>query len=349
MMQGSLHRESTSTRRRGRQPIEVVAIGLRLERLFPKRGRAPYTTGERVVVLVITYGFDATANAFNCFLSYPTIAKWSGTSLASVKRALQSHFDGPAPLIARSKPGHTRGHRHACYRFTLVRYPERFAVARDAARFRHREHLDQALRDLQPDRIALQRQRQDFGGTLTEAEYARRLKDLEMAADERAPRAPDSSPRHRHEAEGRTRHRAPSQCDRSPPRHGPRVLVGVKLVARLRPALRAHGLDTACARDGLAAIGERPKRFRMDLKTEVSARIDFSRQPNHKPGGGIMKVVVKITPHDHGKLQTKLADAELHFTGGELDGLKFIGFSIWERRANTAERLFPRAAVPDLR
>jgi hypothetical protein len=28
----------------------------------------------------------------------------------------------------------------------------------------------------------------------------------------------------------------------------------------------------------------------------------------------------------------KLADAELHFSGGELDGLKLIGFSIWERR-----------------
>jgi len=105
-----------------------------------------------------------------------------------------------------------------------------------------------------------------------------------------------------------------------------------RLVARLRPALRAHGLDTACARDGLAAIGERPKTLRMDLKTEVSARIGFSRQPNHKPGGDIMKVVVKITPHDHGNLPTKLADAELHFTGGELDGLKLIGFSIWERR-----------------
>ena len=28
----------------------------------------------------------------------------------------------------------------------------------------------------------------------------------------------------------------------------------------------------------------------------------------------------------------KLADAELHFIDGELDGLKLIGFSIWERR-----------------
>ena len=54
--------------------------------------------------------FDAPAEAFNCFLSYPTIARWAGVSLASVKRALQKHIDGPAPLLARSKPGHTRGY-----------------------------------------------------------------------------------------------------------------------------------------------------------------------------------------------------------------------------------------------
>jgi hypothetical protein len=45
-----------------------------------------------------------------------------------------------------------------------------------------------------------------------------------------------------------------------------------------------------------------------------------------------MAVVVKITPNDKGKPPGKLADAELHFIGGELDGLKLIGFSIWERR-----------------
>ena len=28
----------------------------------------------------------------------------------------------------------------------------------------------------------------------------------------------------------------------------------------------------------------------------------------------------------------KLADAELHFTEGPLDGLKLIGFTVWERR-----------------
>ena len=45
-----------------------------------------------------------------------------------------------------------------------------------------------------------------------------------------------------------------------------------------------------------------------------------------------MSVVVKITPNDRGIPSSKLADAELHFTGGELDGLKLIGFSVWERR-----------------
>src|SRR5438874_9098389 len=43
-------------------------------------------------------------------------------------------------------------------------------------------------------------------------------------------------------------------------------------------------------------------------------------------------MVVKITPNDKGNPAGKLADAELHFTEGVLDGLKLIGFSVWERR-----------------
>src|SRR5213083_1477096 len=45
-----------------------------------------------------------------------------------------------------------------------------------------------------------------------------------------------------------------------------------------------------------------------------------------------MSIVAKITPNDRGNPPGKLADAELHFTDGELEGLKLIGFSIWERR-----------------
>ena len=45
-------------------------------------------------------------------------------------------------------------------------------------------------------------------------------------------------------------------------------------------------------------------------------------------------MTVKITPNDH-RVNTpagKLADAELHFSEGPLEGLKLTGFSIWERR-----------------
>jgi hypothetical protein len=45
-----------------------------------------------------------------------------------------------------------------------------------------------------------------------------------------------------------------------------------------------------------------------------------------------MNIVVKITPNEKGNPPGKLADAELHFIDGELDGLKLIGFGIWERR-----------------
>jgi hypothetical protein len=44
-------------------------------------------------------------------------------------------------------------------------------------------------------------------------------------------------------------------------------------------------------------------------------------------------MVVKITPNDKGNPPGKLADAELHFTEGVLDGLKLIGFAVWERRS----------------
>jgi len=55
-----------------------------------------------------------------------------------------------------------------------------------------------------------------------------------------------------------------------------------------------------------------------------------------------MSIVVTITPNDRGNPAGKLADAELHFTDGELEGLKLIGFSIWERRGGTGRNVtFP--------
>jgi hypothetical protein len=43
-------------------------------------------------------------------------------------------------------------------------------------------------------------------------------------------------------------------------------------------------------------------------------------------------MTIKIAPNDLNNAPGKLADAELHFTDGPLDGLKLIGFAIWERR-----------------
>ena len=53
-------------------------------------------------------------------------------------------------------------------------------------------------------------------------------------------------------------------------------------------------------------------------------------------------MVVKITPNEKGNPPGKLADAELHFTEGELEGLKLIGFGVWERRTGTGRNVtFP--------
>jgi hypothetical protein len=57
---------------------------------------------------------------------------------------------------------------------------------------------------------------------------------------------------------------------------------------------------------------------------------------------GELTVIVKITPNDKGNPPGKLADAELHFTEGVLEGLKLIGFSVWERRSGNGRNVtFP--------
>jgi hypothetical protein len=45
------------------------------------------------------------------------------------------------------------------------------------------------------------------------------------------------------------------------------------------------------------------------------------------------KMTVKIVFQDSSSPAGKLADAELHFDDGVLEGLKLIGFAIWERRS----------------
>ena len=49
-------------------------------------------------------------------------------------------------------------------------------------------------------------------------------------------------------------------------------------------------------------------------------------------------MMIKIAPNEKGNPPGKLADAEVHFTTGELEGLKLIGFAVWERRGGGGGR-----------
>jgi hypothetical protein len=53
-------------------------------------------------------------------------------------------------------------------------------------------------------------------------------------------------------------------------------------------------------------------------------------------------VTIKITPNDKGNPPGKLAEAELHFSEGPLEGLKLLGFAVWERRGGSGRNVtFP--------
>jgi len=53
-------------------------------------------------------------------------------------------------------------------------------------------------------------------------------------------------------------------------------------------------------------------------------------------------VTIKFAANDRGNPPGKLADAELHFTEGPLEGLKLIGFTVWERKTGGGRNItFP--------
>ena len=53
-------------------------------------------------------------------------------------------------------------------------------------------------------------------------------------------------------------------------------------------------------------------------------------------------MLVKITQNEKNIPPGKLADAELHFTDGSMEGLKLVGFAIWERRTGNGRNVtFP--------
>jgi hypothetical protein len=56
-------------------------------------------------------------------------------------------------------------------------------------------------------------------------------------------------------------------------------------------------------------------------------------------------MTVKILLNDKGSPVGKLADAELLFNDGALDGLKLVGFSVWERKKGDGRNVtFPARA-----
>jgi hypothetical protein len=53
-------------------------------------------------------------------------------------------------------------------------------------------------------------------------------------------------------------------------------------------------------------------------------------------------VTIKIVPNDKGNPPGKLADAEVHFIQGPLEGLKLVGFAVWERKTGSGRNVtFP--------
>jgi hypothetical protein len=91
---------------------------------------------------------------------------------------------------------------------------------------------------------------------------------------------------------------------------------------------------------GSPGFGVRSKQAR---EHPISVFINRVRQHSsicESTGGSPM--TVKFTPNDKGNPPGKLADAELYFSGPPLEGLKLIGFGVWERRGNSGRNVtFP--------
>jgi hypothetical protein len=96
-----------------------------------------------------------------------------------------------------------------------------------------------------------------------------------------------------------------------------------------------------------SAVSSRlPRAVSQSRPTNINVRFPLRhRRPNHATGmrlddsGGM---TIKIMPNDKGNPPGKLADAELHFSDGPMEGLKLIGFSVWERRGGNGRNVtFP--------
>jgi hypothetical protein len=85
-----------------------------------------------------------------------------------------------------------------------------------------------------------------------------------------------------------------------------------------------------------------PRRLRISVHgTRLDTSSGISR-PERMAHQGECLVTIHITPNDKGNPPGKLADAEVCFSEGPLEGLKLIGFSVWERRGGNGRNVtFP--------
>jgi hypothetical protein len=63
--------------------------------------------------------------------------------------------------------------------------------------------------------------------------------------------------------------------------------------------------------------------------------------PGRRSPAGEGHMTIKFFPNDKGNPPGKICDAELHFSGGPLDGLKLVGFAVWERKNGGRNVTFP--------
>jgi len=97
---------------------------------------------------------------------------------------------------------------------------------------------------------------------------------------------------------------------------------------------RAASLMSSAISDDAIAGGRQASTLKSDAASDD--------QPLDASGTKEWLMTIKITPNDRGNAPGKLAEAEMHFNEGVLDGLKLVGFSIWERRGGNGRNVtFP--------
>ena len=118
----------------------------------------------------------------------------------------------------------------------------------------------------------------------------------------------------------------------------------IVLGALTQPRLSSAGDSRRSTRGSDAAIPDRASgnaRSNLQPRSGGTARRYLSLMKPRRTHERRSHLTIKITPNDKGNPPGKLADAELHFTDGPLEGLKLIGFSIWERRGGSAAATSP--------